>query len=221
MDKFKVGDKVVAPTVFNGVGEVINVSIDTVKVKDTNDVCYNFTTCGKVSIYAELPALHHYKEPNTKLSFLEAMQALQEGFIVQTPSTPKIVFLLDCENDIVFTGTDNILNGAILDSSLCYCTDFIKENVQDTNWSIYNEKEQETVEWTPKKYESVLYRDTYTDQWVLDYFLRMTYRTKAYPYKTVYGERSICIPFNESTEHLLGTTDEPKVKYVIKEANNG
>lgn len=57
----------------------------------------------------------------------------------------------------------------------------------------------------------VLVRDTDKDTWDYDYFL--AYRINlSYPYSCIKESYKQCIPYNEKTWRLLGTTDDYKEK---------
>ena len=67
-----------------------------------------------------------------------------------------------------------------------------------------------------KPFDRVLTRDSDTRQWNCDLFER--YAPEEYgkfPFCCVNFTRAQCIPYNEETEHLVGTTDAPPEKYVI------
>ena len=60
--------------------------------------------------------------------------------------------------------------------------------------------------WTPKPFDKVLGRDKKDEIWEADFF--SNYREKSqYPFHCVGFNHKYCIPYNEETAHLLGTTD--------------
>lgn len=65
--------------------------------------------------------------------------------------------------------------------------------------------------WTPKPFDRVLVRDGKDEIWEPAFFFRNLPKLNVYRYQTVGGEsRVYCIPFNEETAKLIGTTDEWK-----------
>ena len=67
----------------------------------------------------------------------------------------------------------------------------------------------------PKKYEfepfqKVLVRCKDYQKWKVDFFSHYDDSCKEFPYVCVSSRKSFCIPYNEDTKHLLGTTDEWK-----------
>ena len=58
---------------------------------------------------------------------------------------------------------------------------------------------------TLKPFDKVLIYDTY-EGWACSLFSHI--REREYPYSTSSGSFKICIPYNNDTKHLLGTTDE-------------
>lgn len=58
-----------------------------------------------------------------------------------------------------------------------------------------------------KSFDKVLVRDAADDAWHIDLFERMQ-NSRVYPYMCLNRVWNFCIPYNENTKHLLGTTDE-------------
>lgn len=58
-----------------------------------------------------------------------------------------------------------------------------------------------------KPFDKVLVRDAADDAWHIDLFERMR-NSHVYPYMCLNTVWNFCIPYNENTKHLLGTTDE-------------
>lgn len=58
-----------------------------------------------------------------------------------------------------------------------------------------------------KPFDKVLVRDAADDAWHIDLFERIQ-NSCVYPYMCLNRVWNFCIPYNENTKHLLGTTDE-------------
>ena len=63
-----------------------------------------------------------------------------------------------------------------------------------------------------KPFDKVLIRDSYSDEWSADLFSHVNDRLN-FPYQCVGSQWKYCIPYNDETKHLLGTTQEPPEKY--------
>lgn len=58
-----------------------------------------------------------------------------------------------------------------------------------------------------KSFDKVLIRDSKKQIWIANYFSLYYEEDKDYPYVCMGGSYRYCIPYNEHTAHLLGTTD--------------
>jgi hypothetical protein len=70
------------------------------------------------------------------------------------------------------------------------------------------EKETES-KYNFKPFDKVLVRDSEEKQWHIDFFEQIT-TARDFPYLCLASSYKHCIPYNEETKHLLGTTDEWK-----------
>ena len=68
------------------------------------------------------------------------------------------------------------------------------------------EKETES-KYNFKPFDKVLVRDSEEKQWHIDFFEQIT-TARDFPYLCLASSYKHCIPYNEKTKHLLGTTDE-------------
>lgn len=64
-----------------------------------------------------------------------------------------------------------------------------------------------------KPFQKVLVRDTLDEEWVPNFFSNMNREGEVYLYGCISGSTTVvyskyCIPYNEETAHLLGTTDD-------------
>ena len=60
-----------------------------------------------------------------------------------------------------------------------------------------------------KTFDKVLVRDTYDSKWRIDFFSYYD-ENSSYPYRCLRTSWAYCMPYNEETKHLLGTTDDWK-----------
>ena len=65
---------------------------------------------------------------------------------------------------------------------------------------------------TLKSFDKVLVRDTAKHNWKCDLFSNII-KEACYPYRCVGNAYICCIPYNDETKHLVGTTDEAPKYY--------
>lgn len=61
---------------------------------------------------------------------------------------------------------------------------------------------------TLKPFDKVIVRDSIKEKWNCDFFSYICDDDDSFPYITINTCYNFCIPFNEETKHLIGTTDE-------------
>ena len=64
---------------------------------------------------------------------------------------------------------------------------------------------------TLRPFDKVIVKDR--DEWSCNFFSHIRKGSKAYPYVTIDVGNSFCIPYNDETKHLVGTTDEAPEYY--------
>lgn len=64
---------------------------------------------------------------------------------------------------------------------------------------------------TLKPFDKVIVRDNYSN-WVCTFFSHIK-EFESYPYRTSSGKYAYCIPYNDDTKHLIGTTEESPEYY--------
>ena len=90
----------------------------------------------------------------------------------------------------------------------CECTLFPSKDQRD--WSKFTAPWYKKEKFDPKKlqpFDKVLVRDEYGDKWCIDFF-SYKHTNNQYPYRCISNTYSFCIPYNDDTKHLVGTTDE-------------
>lgn len=65
---------------------------------------------------------------------------------------------------------------------------------------------------TLKPFDKVLVRDDYNDRWRCTFFSHFI-EGNNFPYNTVNSNYKQCIPYNDETKHLVGTTDKAPEYY--------
>lgn len=64
---------------------------------------------------------------------------------------------------------------------------------------------------TLKPFDKVLVKDR--DEWSCNFFSHIRKDSKSFPYVTIDIGNSFCIPYNDETKHLVGTTEEAPEYY--------
>ena len=94
------------------------------------------------------------------------------------------------------------------------CTLFPSKDKRD--WSKFTApwyKKEKFDPTTLKPFDKVLVRDDFSENWRCDFFSYRYNDSIQYPYMTIRDRFKYCIPYNDNTKHLVGTTDEPSEFY--------
>lgn len=84
------------------------------------------------------------------------------------------------------------------------------------DWSKFTAPWYKKEKFDPKTlqpFDKVLLRDTHSKPWRCSFFSHIETDRHLFPYATSGGNYSYCIPYNEETKHLVGTTDEEPEYY--------
>lgn len=95
------------------------------------------------------------------------------------------------------------------------CTIF--PSIDQRDWSKftapwYKNKKERFDPKTLKPFDKVLVKDCSNDRWKVDFYSHKS-ENKYYPYKCIDNIYARCIPYNNDTKHLVGTTDEAPEYY--------
>lgn len=122
--------------------------------------------------------------------------------VVEGPYPIKIIDLDGAEiTSITKNGT--FTNGDGSEELMVYPSKELKD------WNLFSKK----IKFNPsqlKSYDKVLVKSLFSSEWTLDYFSHIK---KNEIYCIISGEVSCCIPYNEDTKHLLGTTNQVSKYY--------
>ena len=86
------------------------------------------------------------------------------------------------------------------------CTLFPSKEERD--WSNFKVKKPKFDPNTLKPFDKVLVRDTSTGPWRCEIFSHIKKDSPIYPYLGVGAAYIYCIPYNNDTQHLVGTSEE-------------
>ena len=94
------------------------------------------------------------------------------------------------------------------------CTFFPSREQRD--WSKFTApwyKKEKFDPTTLNPFDKVLVRDTHSKPWRCSLFSHIETDRHLFPYATSGGNYSYCIPYNDDTKHLVGTTEEAPEYY--------
>lgn len=92
------------------------------------------------------------------------------------------------------------------------CTLFPSKEVR--TWDSFQPKKPKFDQKTLQPYTKVLVRDSNKSQWRCTFYSHLIEDDETmYKYVTAYNIYKYCIPYNDDTKHLVGTTDEAPEYY--------
>ena len=103
--------------------------------------------------------------------------------------------------------------GCYIDKDDAECIIFPSKDQRD--WSKFNAPWYKKEKFDPKtlnEFDRVLGRDCNNHTWKCDFFSHIN-EQDYFPYKCIGKTYKYCIPYNDDTKHLLGTTDEAPEYY--------
>lgn len=92
----------------------------------------------------------------------------------------------------------------------CYGECILFPSKEQRDWSKFTAPWHKKDKFDPKTlkpFDKVLVRDTLYSNWVCNLFSHII-EIKNYSYKCIVNSYRYCIPYNDNTKHLIGTTDE-------------
>lgn len=117
-----------------------------------------------------------------------------------------IIVKVNDENFECFTD-----DGKILLRSDGECTLFPSRTQR--NWAEFKPKQPKFDPNTLKAFDRVLVRDKHKEKWNCNFFSHISYDCVYYPYIAINTGYTYCIPYNDDTKHLVGTSDEAPEYY--------
>lgn len=149
---------------------------------------------------------------NENLNLVEILKDCPKGTKLYSTVFGEVEF--DCidkgENSVKFVKSDGY-RGSVTAQGLvlsCYdgeCTLFPSREQRD--WSKFKVKKPKFDPKTLCPFEKVLVRDKDSDDWTCGFFSHKD-ESMAYSYRCIGAPFIFCIPYNDDTKHLVGTTEE-------------
>ena len=126
-------------------------------------------------------------------------------------NTYPIEIKIDEGSDMIYITND----GRLFDDFRGECTLFPSKDQRD--WSKFKIKKPKFDPKTLKPFDKVLVRDFDLTFWSCQYYSHIIPHIikveENFPYMCVYHSYKYCIPYNEDTKHLVGTTKEAPEYY--------
>ena len=161
---------------------------------------------------------------NENIDLTKILKDCPKGTKLYSPVFGDVEFAKVCQNDSVdfpieFKLSDDSLNSVTTDGRLYEefngeCILFPSKDQRD--WSKFTSPWYKNEKFDPKTLQpfyKVLVRDTHSEHWRCSLFSHIETDRHLFPYATCGGNYSFCIPFNDDTKHLVGTTDEAPEYY--------
>ena len=161
---------------------------------------------------------------NENIDLTKILKDCPKGTKLYSPVFGDVEFVRVYQNDSVdfiieFKLSDNSINSVTTDGRLYEefngeCILFPSKDQRD--WDKFTapwyKKEKFDPE-TLKPFDKVLVRDDFSEKWRCDFFSYMYNDNRDFPYFTIRDRFEYCIPYNEDTKHLVGTTEEAPEYY--------
>ena len=151
-------------------------------------------------------------DPVPSMCYSKCILILKGDLYAHESCTNSYVFYNINNNRIIF----NVFDRTIRDRNIHLATKLEKQqlfNALAKEGNRWDSEKKEVVDFKPKielkPFDKVLVRDGKNEIWEPAFFFRNLSHLNVYNYQTVGGEsRVYCIPFNEETAKLIGTTDD-------------
>ena len=153
---------------------------------------------------------------NEKLNLAEILKDCPEGTKLYSTTYGDVELIRVNQNDDVYYPieiklSDDSINSVTTDGRLCEyyngeCVLFPSKEQRD--WSKFKVKSNKPKfdPKTLKPFDKVLARDTVKGQWICTFYSHE--KKDIYKYVTTDYNYSYCIPYNDDTKHLVGTSEE-------------
>lgn len=152
---------------------------------------------------------------NENIDLTKILKDCPKGWELYSPIYGKVYFegLNPCEYPVMISRSDDVLDsvsreGKHLNMPDSECCLFPSKEQRD--WSKFVAPWHKNEKFDPKTlkpFDKVLVRDHYSRKWIADLYSHKSDNME-YPYRCISEAYTYCIPYNDETKHLVGTTDE-------------
>ena len=158
---------------------------------------------------------------NENIDLTKILKDCPKGFKLYTPLYGEVEFKEICvpSKYAIETSYDRCLasftkEGFYYDAVGAECLLFPSKDQRD--WSKFTAPWYKKEKFDPntlKPFDKVLVRDYCDDEWLAGIFARY-FKDRKYPYVDIcLNSYTLCIPYNDETKHLVGTTEEAPEYY--------
>ena len=155
---------------------------------------------------------------NENINLTRILKDCPKGFELYSPLYGKVIFSEIVENSLKFPIDCTDYKGSFISFTKegCHyntysdaeCVLFPSKNQRD--WSKFTAPWYKKEKFDPKNlqpFDKVLAKDSSTSLWKIELFSHMI-KSKVFSCVCIHTNFMYCIPYNDDTKHLLGTTDE-------------
>ena len=153
---------------------------------------------------------------NENLNLVEILKNCPKGTKLYSTTYGDVELIRVNQNDDVYYPieiklSDDSINSVTTDGRLCEyyngeCVLFPSKEQRD--WSKFNPKKPKFDPKTFQPFDKVLVRDINSEKWKIQLFSHIIKDCFPYEYHCIDSCYNFCIPNNDDTKHLVGTTDE-------------
>lgn len=151
---------------------------------------------------------------NENLNLVEILKDCPKGTKLYSTIYGEVEYVgidEEYEHPITFRTSKGVTNGVTSDGTHFSgydgeCVLFPSKEQRD--WSKFKPNKERFDPKTLKPFDKVLVRDDCESEWQCDLFSHINYELEVFPYKCTGCSYRYCIPYNEETKHLIGTTEE-------------
>ena len=159
---------------------------------------------------------------NENIDLTKILKDCPKGWKLYSPLCGEVKFDSITENSEFPITVLNETMGIYLTREGTYCT-----GIEEAECILFPSKDQRdwskfTAPWykkdkfdpkTLKAFDRVLVRHEYYHRWRCEFYSYIHDDNGSYPYVAISGAYKRCIPYNEETKHLVGTTEEAPEYY--------
>ena len=159
---------------------------------------------------------------NENIDLTKILKNCPKGWKLYSPLCGEVKFDSITENSEFPITVLNETMGIYLTREGTYCT-----GIEEAECILFPSKDQRdwskfTAPWykkdkfdpkTLKAFDRVLVRHEYYHRWRCEFYSYIHDDNGGYPYVAISGAYKRCIPYNEETKHLVGTTEEAPEYY--------
>lgn len=156
---------------------------------------------------------------NENLNLVEILKDCPEGTKLYSPIYGDVELVqIFREKEVIYpirikscrSTTDKFTKDGRIDAGYSgECVLFPSKDQRD--WSKFKPKQIKKAKFDPKTlhaFDKILVRDSDSENWMTQLFSHIIEDEAGYPYLCINNPYKYCIPYNDDTKHLLGTTKE-------------